>query len=98
MISDVFLGNSPYDVATVITYSDGSGDISLDPGDFSSVGTTDNDSIHTVLPGQTLQNIANQYYGDSGLWYLIAGANGIMNPFSDELFVGQQLKIPNYGS
>lgn len=95
MVSDVFLGSSPYDVATLVTYSDGSGDISLETSPVSF--NLSEQVFHTVLEGQTLQNIAHQYYGDSGLWYLIAEANGIMNPFSNELYTGQQLKIPNYG-
>lgn len=98
MIADVFLGDSPYNVATLITYKDGSGDVSLEHGDFQADIQYEGDVIHTVLEGQTLQNIAYKYYGDSGLWYLLAAANSIMNPFSEELYPGQQLKIPNYGS
>ena len=95
MISDCLRGSSPYDSATVITYDEG--DVSLESNSLD-ISTTSDDPIHTVLEGQTLQNIAFQYYGDSGLWYLLAQANGISNPFSDELYTGQQLKIPNYGS
>ena len=62
------------------------------------LSTPESTIIHTVLDGQTLQNIAYQYYKDSGLWYIIALANNIQNPFSDELHAGQQLMIPNYGS
>lgn len=94
-MADILTGSSPYDKATIITYD--SGDTSLE-SDIISVSTTSGDPIHTVLEGQTLQNIAYQYYGDSGLWYILAQANGILNPFSDELYPGQQLKIPNYGS
>ena len=96
MVRDYLTGSSPLDDATVITYEDDSGDISLDIEDFD-VEKSSDDEIHTVIEGQTLQNIAYQYYGDSGLWYLIALANDIMNPFSDELYAGQQLRIPNYG-
>lgn len=96
MVRDYLTGSSPFDDATVITYEDGSGDISLDIEAFD-VEKSSDDEIHTVIEGQTLQNIAYQYYGDSGLWYLIALANDIMNPFSDELYAGKQLRIPNYG-
>lgn len=96
MVRDYLTGSSPFEDATVITYEDGSGDISLDIEAFD-VEKSSDDEIHTVIEGQTLQNIAYQYYGDSGLWYLIALANDIMNPFSDELYAGQQLRIPNYG-
>ena len=59
---------------------------------------SDNDQIHTVMDGETLQSIAYRYYGDSGYWYQIAEANNIINPFSDsEVFKGRQLIIPLYG-
>lgn len=94
-MADILTGSSPYDGATVITYDEG--DVSLESNSLN-ISTNDKDLIHTVLEGQTLQNIAFQYYGDSGLWYLLAQANGILNPFSDELYPGQQIIIPNYGS
>lgn len=95
MISDYLHGSSPFDDATVITYEEG--DVSLESNSLD-ISTTGNNIIHTVLEGQTLQNIAYKYYRDSGLWYVIAQVNGILNPFSDELYPGQQLNIPNYGS
>ena len=48
------------------------------------------------MDGETLQNIAYRYYGDSGKWYLIAEANNILNPFQ-ELEPYQILRIPMYG-
>lgn len=52
------------------------------------------DSLHVVVEGDTLQNIAFRYYGDSKLWYLIADVNDeIINPFV--LKPGQNLLIPN---
>lgn len=97
MTNDYNFGSSPYDNAVLTEYDDGSDPtIDLEDGFLETIDTT-NSVIHTVLDGQTLQNIAYQYYHDSGLWYLIALANNISNPFSDELFVGQQLTIPNYG-
>jgi nucleoid-associated protein YgaU len=47
--------------------------------------------------GETLQNIAYRYYGDSGKWYIIAEYNNIINPFT-ELKGGMVLMIPAYGS
>lgn len=96
MTNDYNFGSSPYDQAVLNEYGDGS-DPTLDLEDLDVIDTA-NSVVHTVVDGQTLQNIAYQYYHDSGLWYIIALANNISNPFSDELFAGQQLKIPNYGS
>lgn len=96
MMKDYQVGSSPYDNAVINEYDDGT-DPTLDLDDLE-LSTHESTIIHTVLDGQTLQNIAYQYYNDSGLWYIIALANNIQNPFSDELHVGQQLMIPNYGS
>ena len=95
MIEDYKIGSSPFDSAEIVEYDDG--EVSLEMTEFS-VETSNKDTIHTVLEGQTLQNIAYMYYGDSGLWYKIALANNILNPFSDELYAGQQLIIPSYES
>lgn len=96
MMKDYQVGSSPYDNAVINEYDDGT-DPTLDLDDLE-LSTPEYTIIHTVLDGQTLQNIAYQYYKDSGLWYIIALANNIQNPFSDELHAGQQLMIPNYGS
>ena len=96
MMKDYQVGSSPYDNAVINEYDDGT-DPTLDLDDLELL-TPESTIIHTVLDGQTLQNIAYQYYNDSGLWYIIALANNIQNPFSDELHAGQQLMIPNYGS
>ena len=50
-------------------------------------------SAVTVAPGDTLQNIAKNVYGDSALWYLIADANGLSG--NADLTVGQALNIPS---
>ena len=52
--------------------------------------------IHSVLEGETIQNIAFKYYEDSGMWGVIADANDILNPFED-LHADMELIIPNYG-
>lgn len=96
MMKDYQVGSSPYDNAIINEYDDGT-DPTLDLDDLELL-TPESTIIHTVLDGQTLQNIAYQYYKDSGLWYIIALVNNIQNPFSDELHAGQQLMIPNYGS
>ena len=48
--------------------------------------------IHTVIEGETLQNIANKYYGDSGRWGDIATINDIIDPLDIES--GMVLQIP----
>jgi YD repeat-containing protein len=48
---------------------------------------------YTVRGGDTLSSIAQEVWGDSSLWYLIADANGLTD--SDSLAAGQLLNIPN---
>lgn len=87
------IGASPYDGAYAIKYKNGDVSLEVDPP---SIGRSTSDKQHTVLEGETLQNIAFRYYGDSGLWYIIAEANVILNPF-EEVTPGQILIIPAYG-
>lgn len=84
---------SPYNTedAYKVQYEDG--EYSLERSD-KSVELTSSGIIHTVLEGETLQNIAYRYYKDSGRWGDIATFNGIINPF-DELETHQVLNIPN---
>lgn len=84
-------GACPFDKARIIKFPDGDQILVRD-----AYSVSDSFATHTVLEGQTIQNIAFAYYGDSGLWGLIADANDILNPFED-LYDGMQLKIPNYG-
>ena len=85
------VGASPYDSTVLVKYSNG--EVSLEPMR-PSVFKSSSDIQHTVVEGETLQNIAFKYYGDSGLWYLISEANNILNPF-EELTDGQIIRIPN---
>lgn len=50
-------------------------------------------SSYTVVKGDTLASIARKFYGDSGLAYKLATANGIKNP--NLIKVGQVLTIPD---
>lgn len=81
----------PYAKAVLVDLEDG--DISLDriPLDISSMGKPR--AIHTILEGETLQNIAFKYYGDSGKWMEIADVNSIYDAFED-LEAGNILYIP----
>lgn len=94
MIQDYLTGSSPYDNCQIVTY-EGSDqdpkDITLEP--ILPFSITLSGDIHTVLEGETLHNIAYGLWGDSGLWYLLALANDISNPF-EELKPGQTLQIP----
>jgi len=49
--------------------------------------------VHTVQQGETLSSIARRY---GTTWQAIAQANGIANP--NQIYAGQQLKIPTSGS
>lgn len=90
--SQYLVGASPYNQAYAINYGDG--DYSLEAS-YGSIPTSNRDSQHTVKDGETLQNIAFRYYGDSGKWYVIAEVNNILNPFK-ELESGMIIKIPVY--
>jgi len=82
---------SPYSNSYGIDYEDG--DLSLERVTTSYL-PSDNDVVHTVLPGETIFSIANRYYGNSGLWSIITDHNNINNPL-DEITEGLQLTIPN---
>ena len=58
------------------------------------VKKSDNDKIHIVLPEQEnrLDIIANIYYRDSSMWWAIALANNIIDPFI--ISSGTMLRIP----
>ncbi|MDE2596480.1 MAG: LysM peptidoglycan-binding domain-containing protein, partial [Sphingomonadales bacterium] len=60
---------------------------SLSPGEGSSAGTA-----YTARSGDTLQGLAQQFYGDASLWYKIADANGLSGASS--ITAGQSLRIP----
>lgn len=48
---------------------------------------------YRIQPGDTLQSIAQQAYGDSRLWYLVAEANSLSG--DRDLRVGATVTIPN---
>jgi nucleoid-associated protein YgaU len=94
-VNQYLKGASPYNNAYALKYND-DGDYSLEAKP-PVVPESSNDIQHTVKDGETLQNIAFRYYGDSGKWYIIAEANKILNPFK-ELEMGTLIRIPTYGS
>lgn len=51
---------------------------------------------HTVTSRDvgSIDAVAKEHYGDERLWWIIAWANHIKNPITD-MFIGQQLVIPN---
>lgn len=81
--------DNPYRTAYQLKYRNGDESLErVQPGPFNTTP-----KIHTVLPGQNIQNIALQYYGDSGSWYYIADYNNILDPF-EEVVPGKELLIP----
>lgn len=82
---------SPYTDAVRIRYDDGSTSLERVETEYIRNG---NERIHTVMDGETLQSISYRYYKDSGLWYKIADANNIIDPFT-EISVYDQLLIPS---
>lgn len=93
-VNQYLKGASPYNNAYALKYNDGDYSLEAKPP---VVPESSNDIQHTVKDGETLQNIAFRYYGDSGKWYIIAEANKILNPFK-ELEMGILIRIPTYGS
>lgn len=71
----------------------GDGDVILERYPLQPNLLTHINTIHKVLDGETVQNIAFRYYGDSGYWMLICDANSMYDPLSD-LKVGMELIIP----
>lgn len=84
-------GASPYSNGYIIRYEEG--DVSLESTP-PAIVLSESDIFHTVVEGETLQSIAFQYYKDSGLWYILAEINIILNPF-EELEPGTLIRIPN---
>ena len=74
----------------VLLYSDG--EYSLERNDKAD-SLKASDITHIVLEGETLQNIAYRYYGDSGRWGDIAAINKLVDPF-EEVTKGTHLIIP----
>jgi hypothetical protein len=56
-------------------------------------GTPHPHQVHWLLPGQTLDRVAADVYGDSGKWRLIAEANGILDPL--DLPWGDAIVVPD---
>lgn len=55
-------------------------------------GTLEPHRIHTVVPGESLDRISYEHYGDPTRWRLIAAANGIIDPLA--VPPGESLVIP----
>lgn len=82
---------TPFDNAYGIAYDEG--DISLERVAYTHVKSS-NDVNHIVLDGENIFSIAHMYYGDSGMWGLIADVNGLGN-VAEELLPGLQILIPH---
>lgn len=89
MIQDV----SPYTNCYAIDTEDG--DLYVERRTFKRI-PSDESIVHSVKEGETLQNIAFQYYGNSGYWGIIGDANNIYDAFND-IPAGTELIIPTNG-
>jgi len=58
------------------------------------IETSSGDIIHVVSMGERIDSIANRYYGDQGLWWVIAHANNL-NLLPCDLIVGDRIVIPD---
>ena len=59
-------------------------------------GTPRPHRVHRVQPGETLDRISAQYYGDSTQWRRLANANGLEDPLA--LRPGTVLSVPEQGA
>ena len=50
--------------------------------------------LHVVKPGDTLSKIAQEHYGSSSQFQRIVRANPLVISDPNQIFVGQQLKVP----
>lgn len=84
----------PYDITKGVVIEFDNGDIAVERESLNINSFGGNYMAqHTVLEGETLANIAHQYYGDSGYWTIIADINSIYEPLND-LVPGMVLIIP----
>ena len=58
------------------------------PTMYPSIPMKDSDTFIAPVVGQKLENIANEYYGDGSLWWIIAKANNI----NDSTVISNTLK------
>ena len=63
------------------------------PSLYPDIPETDSDIIHIVKPGERLDLLAYQYYGDVGLWWVISRANRL-DPSDIGLDAAIELRIP----
>ena len=59
-----------------------------------------NDIYHVVVEGDTLDGLAEKFYGDtiqnaSKAWWVIADANFVYNPLDLSEWLGKEMLIPN---
>lgn len=82
---------SPYNSSDAyrVEYPDGEYSLERDSKPY---GLSSSDIVHTVMEGETLQNISFKYFGDSGRWGDIAALNDIIDPF--DITSGTNLLIP----
>ena len=52
-------------------------------------------TTHVVVSGDLLGKLAHHYYGKASLWPTIFAANRDQIDDPDEIFVGQELRIPH---
>ena len=58
---------------------------SMETWDPPTIPLSNNDKFYRITPtiGWRLDLLADYYYGDQNLWWVIAFANGIVDPFAD---------------
>jgi hypothetical protein len=57
-----------------------------------------NDFWHLLSEGESIFELANRFYGNQAIWWLIADANLIVKPFDIEGLAGRYLLIPDFAT
>lgn len=84
-----------YSGGTIFNFSDG--EDFLAPKNLPEYISDETDKIHIVAEWDTLDLLAFRYYGDSKLFWLIAHANKIEDPFYDlTAMLGSSIFIPDW--
>jgi nucleoid-associated protein YgaU len=83
---------SLYEIGYIVRYTEG--DFSLQRTPLPFVGGV-GDIYHTIKHGETLLQIAQKYYNDQFLWYIIADANPLAIPDVFDIIPNTTIFIPS---
>jgi nucleoid-associated protein YgaU len=83
--------NNPYSIGTIFIFPEGDALLERKPIE---VTKSPRDQYYTIKKGDTLNELAFRYFGNSKEWWILADVNNIEFPF--ELPMGLTIIIPDY--